>query len=158
LNNSGLISQTANAINQLGTWFPLWEQAFHPYQNLIGVSAPWTSNAVNQVRPEGYDRDHIAFGTLVAALPPRTFGLPVMPSGLTATWSNAQVKLSWNAASNAATYFVKRAISRGGPYTNIANAITATNFVDTTAANNVLYFTKSPRPTPLVKPRTRDWP
>ena len=142
LNNSGLISQTANAINQLGTWFPLWEQALAPYQNMIGIAAPWTSNAVVQERPEGYDRDHIAFGTLVAALPTRIAGLPIMPSGLTATWSNAQVKLVWNSASNAASYFVKRAIMRGGPYTNVANAITATNFTDNTASNDVLYFYK----------------
>jgi fibronectin type 3 domain-containing protein len=142
LNNSGLISQTANAINQLGTWFPLWEQAFHPYQNLIGVSAPWTSNAVAQERPEGYDRDHIAFGTLVAALPTRTSGLPILPSGLTATWSNAQVKLIWNSASNAVSYFVKRAIARDGPYTNIASALSVTNFLDTSASNNALYFYK----------------
>ena len=142
LNNSGLISQTANAINQLGTWFPLWEQAFNPYQNLIGVAALWTSNAVAQERPEGYDRDHLAFGTLVAALPTRTPGLPIMPSGLTATWSNVQVKLVWYAASNAASYYVKRAATRGGTYTNIANAITATNYTDNTVSNNALYFYK----------------
>src|ERR1017187_5135213 len=142
LNNSGLISQTANAINQLGTWFPLWEQAFHPYQNLIGLSAPWTSNAVAQERPEGYDRDHIACGTLVAALPQRAPGLPILPSGLTATRSNTQVKLVWNSASNAASYFVKRATLRGGPYTNITSAIVATNYTDSAASNNILYFYK----------------
>jgi fibronectin type 3 domain-containing protein len=142
LSNSGLISQTPNAINDLGTWYPLWEQAFHPYQNLIGVTALWTSNAVAQERPEGYDRDHIAFGTLVAALPTRIPGLPILPSGLTTTWSNAQVKLVWNNASNAVSYFVKRATSRGGPYTNIANVITVTNFTDNSALNNVLYFYK----------------
>ena len=140
--NSGLISQTANAIADLGTWYPLWEQALAPYQNMIGLSAPWTSNAVSQERPEGYDRDHIAFGTLVCALPPRTPGLPIMPSGLTATWSNAQVKLIWNAASNATAYFVKRAVLPGGLYTNLTAAIAATNFTDTTAMNNVLYYYK----------------
>jgi len=142
LNNSGLISQTSGAINQLGTWFPLWEQAYAPYQNMIGISAPWTSNAVVEERPEGYDRDHIAFGTLVAALPTRTPGLPIMPSGLTTTWSNAQVKLIWNRASNAVSYFVKRATLRGGPYTNVASAISVTNFMDSTVSNNVLYFYK----------------
>jgi hypothetical protein len=143
--NSGLISQTSGAINQLGTWFPLWEQALAPYQNVIGLSAPWTSNAVAQERPEGYDRDHIAFGTLVCALPPRISGLPIMPSGLTATWSNAQVSLIWNSASNAAGYFVKRAVLSGGPYTNITVVITATNFTDMTVSNNVLYYYKVSR-------------
>ena len=140
--NSGLISQTANAIANLGTWYPLWEQALAPYQNIIGLAAPWTANAVAQERPEGYDRDHIAFGTLVCALPPRTPGLPIMPSGLTATWSNAQVELIWNSASNATAYFVKRAILPGGPYTNLTAAITTTIFTDNTPSNNVLYFYK----------------
>ena len=139
--NSGLISQTSGAINQLGTWFPLWEQALAPYQNMIGVAAPWTSNAVVQERPEGYDRDHIAFGTLVAALPPRTVGLPVMPSGLGATWSNAQVSLVWNAASGATGYNVKRATLRGGDYTNIAS-VAVTSYTDNIVSNDVLYFYK----------------
>ena len=127
----------------LGTTFsPFWEHAFHTYQNLFGLSAPWCSNMVNVVRPEDYDRDHVAFGTLVSALPPRTAGLPLLPTAVTATWSNAQVKLIWNSASNAVSYFVKRATLRGGPYTNITSAVTATNFTDTTASNNVLYFFK----------------
>lgn len=124
------------------TYSPFWERAFAAYQNLIGFSAPWCSNMVNKIRPEDYDRDHIAFGTLVSALPPRVAGLPIMPSGLTATWSNAQVRLVWNTASNAASYFVKRATLRGGPYTNIASAIVTTNYSDSTASNNALYFYK----------------
>lgn len=119
----------------------MWEQAFHPYQNLIGLPAPWSSNMVNLVRPEEYDRDHIAFGTLVAALPPRTPGLPVLPSGLTATWSNAQVKLTWSAAASATGYRLKRATFRGGPYTNIAS-LSGTSYTDTPAANDILYFYK----------------
>src|ERR1051325_7536645 len=89
-----------------GRWdIPLYEQAYHPYANLFGVSAPFTWVGVTNTRAwlagpgtasypgdndgipaEGYDRDHIAFGTLVAALPTRTPGLPTLPSGLTATW------------------------------------------------------------------------
>jgi hypothetical protein len=126
----------------LGTTLaPYWERAFHTYQNLIGVPAPWCSNMVNRIRPEGYDRDHVAFGTLVSALPTRTVGLPVLPSELSATWTNAQVKLTWNSASNATGYIVKRATWRGGPYTNIA-LVSATNYTDSAVANDVLYFYK----------------
>lgn len=126
----------------LGTTYnPFWEQAYHPYANLIGLAAPWTSNMVNVVRPEDYDRDHIAFGTLVAALPPRAAGLPVLPSGLTATSSNTQVQLTWSAAAGATGYIVKRATFRGGPYTNLAS-LAAGTYTDNTAANGVLYFYK----------------
>lgn len=135
----GLISQTAGAINQLGTWYPLWEQAFDPYQNMIGISAPWTSNAVMRARPEGFDRDHIAFGTLVAAMPNRTPGLPVMPSGLTVVWTNAEVVLTWNVASGATGYNVKRATFRGGPYSEIASTAT-TGYTDDDVTNDVLYY------------------
>lgn len=123
------------------TWAPFWERGFHSYQNLFGLPAPWCSNVVNRIRPEGYDRDHIAFGTLVSALPPRAAGLPILPSGLNASWTNGQVNLLWNSASNAASYIVKRATWRGGPYTNIA-MVSVTNYTDTTVANNTLYFYK----------------
>ncbi|MGH7953706.1 MAG: alginate lyase family protein, partial [Limisphaerales bacterium] len=125
----------------LGEWNYLWEQVYNPYQNMIGIAAPWSSNAVTHVRPEGFDRDHIAFGTLVCALPPRAPGLPIMPSGLSATWSNGQVQLTWNASSSATGYKVKRATSRGGIYTNIANVVT-TSYTDTTVSNDTLYFYK----------------
>jgi fibronectin type 3 domain-containing protein len=126
----------------LGQWDFLWEQVYNPYQNLVGVTAPWSSNAVTKVRPEGFDRDHIAFGTLVASLPNRTPGLPIMPSGLTATWSNAQVALTWSAVSGAAGYDIKRSTSRGGPYTNIAAGIAVTSYLDNPVSNGVLYFYK----------------
>ncbi|HEU5396942.1 MAG TPA: hypothetical protein VFV81_07235, partial [Verrucomicrobiae bacterium] len=140
--NSGLISQTANALANLGTWYPFWEQALAPYQNMIGLAAPWTSNAVVHERPEGYDRDHIAFGTLVAAMPPLPPGLPIMPSGLVATWSNAQVNLAWESASNAAAYYVKRALLPGGPYTNLTAAMAQTNYTDSAVMNGVPYYYK----------------
>lgn len=138
----GLISQTADAIDDLGTWYYLWEQAYNPYQNMIGVPAPWSYYAVTQDRPEGFDRDHIAFGTLVCALPPLVSGVPVMPSGLTAMWSNSVVNLSWNSASNAAGYVVVRSTSRGGAYSNITGVLTTTNYADNTVSNGVLYFYK----------------
>jgi hypothetical protein len=138
--NSGLISQTSGAINQLGTWFDLWAQAFNPYQNMIGIAAPWSSNAASMVLPANYyDRDHIAFGNLVGSMPPRTAGLPIMPSGLMAIWNNAQVALAWNTASGATAYNVKRATFRGGPYTNIATVV-ATSYADDSVSNDVLYF------------------
>jgi fibronectin type 3 domain-containing protein len=145
-----------------GRWdIAFYEQAYHPYANLFGIASPWTWLGVTNTRAwlagtgsvtypgdndgiaaEGYDRDHVAFGTLVAALPPRTAGLPVLPSGLVAIGSNAVVKLAWDAASGALTYNLKRAVLRAGPYTNLATGLAATSYTDATVANDQRYFYK----------------
>ena len=141
-NNGGITSDGR------GRWdIPFYEQAFHPYQNLFGIASPYTEQAVLATRAdgggaEGYDRDHVGFGTLVFALPARTAGLPVLPSGLAATWSNGVVSLTWSSASGALTYNVKRATLRSGPYTNIVTSLATTSHTDSTVANNQLYFYK----------------
>lgn len=65
--------------------------------------------------------------------------IPPTPTGLTATAGNAQVALSWSAATGAASYNVKRAIASGGPYTTLTNVSTA-SFTDTTAVNGTTYY------------------
>jgi hypothetical protein len=65
--------------------------------------------------------------------------LPATPSGLTATAGDAQVGLSWNASSAAASYNVKRSTVSGGPYITVTN-LTALNFTNTGLANGTLYY------------------
>jgi hypothetical protein len=122
-----------------------WEQAYYAYQYKLGYAAPFTEIAVAETRAlaagaEGYDRDHVAFGTIVFALDPRTVGLPVVPAGLTAIWGNGQVVLNWTASSGAASYNVKRATTRGGTYTTLAAGVTATSYTDSSPVNNTLYY------------------
>jgi beta-glucanase (GH16 family) len=70
-------------------------------------------------------------------------GLPTVPpstvSGLTATQSGGSVLLNWNTANNAASYFVKRSLVSGGPYTTNANP-TSITYTDTTATNCTTYY------------------
>jgi fibronectin type 3 domain-containing protein/regulation of enolase protein 1 (concanavalin A-like superfamily) len=122
-----------------GTWSTWAAQIFHPHQNLLGIPAPFSGQVVAATQPEGYNRDHVGFGTIVYTLDPRPAGLPVVPNGLTASSGNAQVSLAWSAASGATSYRVKRATSRQGPYTTIATGVTTTSYTDTTAVNNTLY-------------------
>lgn len=135
-----------------GRWdLIFYEQVFHPYQNLFGVSAPWTWAGITNTRnyfltnsgiaAETYDRDHVGFGTLVFALPVRTAGLPVLPSGLIANASNGIVRLAWSAAVSATGYKVKRANSRSGPFATLTSLAT-TSYNDSTVANGQLYFYK----------------
>jgi hypothetical protein len=71
-----------------------------------------------------------------AVLPPA----PAAPVGLTATAGDAQVTLSWSAASGATSYNVKSAPSASGPYTTITN-VTTTNLSHTGLANGTtLYY------------------
>jgi fibronectin type 3 domain-containing protein len=65
--------------------------------------------------------------------------LPSIPTGLSGTADNAQVSLSWNASSGAATYNVKRSTNNGGPYAPMASA-TTTSFTDTGLANGTTYY------------------
>nr|MBA2645451.1 fibronectin type III domain-containing protein [Pyrinomonadaceae bacterium] len=64
---------------------------------------------------------------------------PSIPTGLNATAGDAQVALSWNAASGADSYNVKRATVSGGAYTTIAEGVTSAAYTDTTAVNGMTY-------------------
>lgn len=61
------------------------------------------------------------------------------PSSLVATPGNARVSLSWQSATNATGYTVKRSLAKNGTYVAIASGITATSYVDATATNGVTY-------------------
>jgi autotransporter-associated beta strand protein len=64
---------------------------------------------------------------------------PATPTGLAATAGNAQVGLTWNASSGAASYNLKRATVNGGPYSTITN-VTETSYTDTDVANGTTYY------------------
>ncbi|MEO5916425.1 MAG: cellulase family glycosylhydrolase [Luteolibacter sp.] len=64
---------------------------------------------------------------------------PPAPAGLAATGGNTQVALTWNTASGATSYNVKRATVNGGPYTTITN-LTGTSFTNTGLANGTTYY------------------
>jgi hypothetical protein len=65
---------------------------------------------------------------------------PLPPTGLTATAGDAQVALTWTGSASAATYNVKRSPTSGGPYTTVANNITATSYTDTGLTNGTTYY------------------
>jgi len=68
-----------------------------------------------------------------------TLQTPPVPTGLSAAPGNAQVQLSWNASSGAASYNVKRSTANGGPYTTIAS-VAGTSFTNTSLTNGTTYF------------------
>jgi hypothetical protein len=68
-------------------------------------------------------------------------GRPNVPvTGVTATGGTGQVAVAWNALQGALSYTVKRAISTGGPYTNVATGVTGTSYLDTSLPGGRTFF------------------
>ncbi len=80
-----------------------------------------------------------ANSTEANATPASAVQIPSAPTGLSATAGNAQVVLIWTATTGAASYHVKRSITSGGPYTQIANP-TAVSSTDTGLTNGTKYY------------------
>ena len=65
--------------------------------------------------------------------------IPPAPAGLYAVAGNAQVALNWNVASTATGYKIKRSLTSGSGYVNIATNASLT-FTNTGLANGTLYY------------------
>jgi hypothetical protein len=63
---------------------------------------------------------------------------PDAPTGLSAVAGDAQVTLSWNASSGAATYYVQSSLASGSGYTVIATNASV-NYTNTGLSNGTLY-------------------
>ena len=66
--------------------------------------------------------------------------VPAIPTNLTASPEDGRVRLAWNAAARAETYVPRRALVTGGPYTTLANDVTALTYTDTAVTNDTEYF------------------
>ncbi|HTB83305.1 MAG TPA: MBG domain-containing protein [Candidatus Sulfotelmatobacter sp.] len=67
-----------------------------------------------------------------------TIALPATPGGVTATGTNGAANVSWNVATGAASYNVKRSTTSGTEAT-ITN-VSTTSYLDTAVANGTPYF------------------
>lgn len=77
---------------------------------------------------------------VVSAATPSSSGPQLNPpSGLAAAASNALVQLTWNTATNATSYNVKRAPAAQGPFVILTN-VTQTNYTDRQVQNGTTYF------------------
>lgn len=51
-----------------GRFIPVYEMAYNHYVKRKGLSMPYTEEVIKRTRPEGYDRDQPAFGTLLFSI------------------------------------------------------------------------------------------
>lgn len=104
----------------------------------IGYAFRTEQNTVSQL-------NNIAINTLSCSLAVSNFTVvaataPAAPTGLSATKGNAQVSLSWTASAGATSYTVKRSITSGSGYTNVATGITGTSYSNTGLTNGTIYY------------------
>ena len=67
--------------------------------------------------------------------------VPAVPLSLTGTsLSGTQIGLTWNTATSAAGYNLKRAQTSGGPYTTVAWNLTDTTYTDSGLTGGTLYY------------------
>ena len=72
---------------------------------------------------------------IIGILPPP----PPVPTSLAAISGSSQISLSWKASTGAASYNLKRSLTSGTGFVNIAN-VTGTSVVDTAVTNGTLYY------------------
>jgi fibronectin type 3 domain-containing protein len=103
------------------------ELVYNHYVNRMGMSAPYTKEAAEAIRPEGgggqYGSDsggydQLGFTTLTHTLDPIATG--ALPSKLRAVVQGGKLTLSWRGSAYAKSYNVKRSVAPGGPYINLA--------------------------------------
>jgi fibronectin type 3 domain-containing protein len=66
--------------------------------------------------------------------------VPPAPTGLVAVPLDGRVALSWNVSAGAESYAVKRGLSHGGPYDEVASGLTGTFYEDASVVNGTAYF------------------
>ncbi|MES2982015.1 MAG: alginate lyase family protein [Verrucomicrobiota bacterium] len=137
------ISSHARGINRPG-----WDLIYNHYVNRRGMSAPWTALYAEKNRPEGGGFDYgsssggfdgLGYTTLTHSRDP--IGKGAVPSALRPFVEGRQITLSWAGSAGAESYHVKRATTKGGPYTTIANLLPPTqHYVDPNLGSETTYY------------------
>jgi fibronectin type 3 domain-containing protein len=65
--------------------------------------------------------------------------IPSVPEGLAAAAGNARVTLNWTVSSDATGYYIERATTSGGPYSQVSTQRVA-NYTDTGLTNGTRYY------------------
>jgi hypothetical protein len=124
----------------------VYEQVYNHYVNQAGLTAPFTQQAAEKLRPEGPGKpgaDHPGYGTLYFTTPKQMTSIisaPFPPAAITFDASSTSIKLKWIAPIGANRYSVKRAFKSGGPYTTIAKNIDQPAYLDVHVKPGTIYY------------------
>jgi hypothetical protein len=155
-NNGGSVhdySGTTLATNLASKWFQLnvdHNLVTHTIRVWIDQKLVWTqqdNGATDFYMKDGvYEQNHgptLRMDTSLTNILMWTSSgtnVPAGPTGLTATPTNAQIRLVWNSSVGATNYNVKRSIASDGPFTNIIATTTATVYTDSPVAVSPVYY------------------
>ncbi|HJV77267.1 MAG TPA: alginate lyase family protein [Paludibacter sp.] len=126
----------------------VYEQIYNHYVNRMKLKAPFVTQAVAKIRPEGPGNpgaDHPGYGTLYFAQAARSETIklpataPVAPGGIIATGAAQAVSLQWVASVGATSYVIKRAESKNGAFT-VIGATSASDFTDSKVKAGATYY------------------
>lgn len=118
----GTLAAPITSVELLGNALPLtWNQTATDLNITCPASMPFQTSVCFKIGPSAI----IATTT---------------PAHLTATESASTITLNWETPETGVTFAVKRSISAGGPYSEIATGLTSPTFVDSTASANTPYY------------------
>jgi hypothetical protein len=148
LDRTGKYHHTKISQQARGELRAVYEQVYNHYVNQMGLTAPFTQQAAEKLRPEGPGRpgaDHPGYGTLYFSIPKRNVTIVsalAPPAAIVANASSASISLNWVASIGATNYTVKRADKSGGPYAIIAKNVQQSNYIDRKVkAGKIYYYT-----------------
>ena len=139
---------TASTIGR-GQLRAVYEQIYNHYVMMMGLAAPFTTQAAEKIRPEGPGKpgaDHPGYGTLYytstasSSSSWRLHTAPAAPGGIIAKGLSTQIALTWIASVGADSYTVKRSNKKDGPYSVIAKNIAVTNYIDKLIKPGAVYY------------------
>jgi hypothetical protein len=148
LDRTGKYHHTIISQQGRGSLRAVYEQIYYHYVNRMGMSAPFTQQAAEKLRPEGPGKpgaDHPGYGTLYYTKPVQSKktlfnNIPVPPAAILATASPNEIDLTWVEPTGASGYNVKRGFKSGGPYVVIAKNILKANYTDKQINPGTLYY------------------
>ncbi|WP_273322502.1 fibronectin type III domain-containing protein [Vallitalea guaymasensis] len=101
-----------------------------------GTVWAWGQNKNGELGDGTRTNRHIP--TQITALTPTNY--PQQPQNISAIPENGNISLSWDTATNAISYTIKRATISGGEYKTIAENITKTSYIDNNVTSDTTYY------------------
>lgn len=148
---NNLVASSANSIIKL-TWTATANATSYSVKRSLTSGGPYTDiqtnitgNSFIDPAPAYEVNNYYVVTALIgeneSAVSNEVFGSvpPAVPSNLVAVSNNGQVSLTWDIADGAATYNIKRGMTSGGPYVQIAS-VSSNAYTDNNVANGTAYY------------------
>ena len=149
LDRTGKYEHKEISFKDRGSLRAIYEQVYHHYVNRMGLTAPYTKQAAEKIRPEGPGHpgaDNPGYGTFYFtkssenAVTKAQLTVPAQPGAIIANGSAKGVSLTWIASTGTTAYTVKRAMWSGGPYAVIAEQVAQPSYFDNQVKSGTVYY------------------